>query len=374
MVVIYKGLQDVVVAESKICFIDGKLGRLVYRGYSITDIVTQSNFEEIAYLVWHGSLPNKNQFNEFLTNFKESVEFPDYLQKFLLTVPRYANAMDVLRSAISYASHFDSTIHDSSPHSLIKKSYRITNLFNSIIPNWYRVKRGEEYILPDKNLTFSHNFLYQLFGKKEIPQEHIKALDVALILHIDHGFNASTFSARVTSSTLSDIYSAVVSAIGTLKGPLHGGANEQVMKMLTEIGEPSNAEKYLRNAFDKKQKIPGFGHRVYKTYDPRAMILKEFATKLGANHPDKKYLDIIDILVKIMTTEKNLYPNVDLYSGLVYHYIGIKQELFTPIFALARIVGWTAHIMEQLADNKIIRPLEDYVGPQDLKYIPIEKR
>ncbi len=375
--VVYKGLEDVVVAESRICLVDGKLGRLVYRGYDITDLAANSNFEETAYLVWHGRLPKKDEYMKFISEFRESVEFPEYLQKFLSSVPRYANNMDVLRSAISYASHFDSTASDNTPSSLIKKSYRLANLFNSIIPNWYNIKRGEEYTQPDKNLSYTHNFLYQLTGKRDISQDFLKAFDVALILHIDHSFNASTFAARQTVSTLSDIYSAVVSAIGTLKGPLHGGANEQVIKMIFEIKEPENAPAYLKTAFENKKKLPGFGHRVYKTYDPRAKILKEYAMKLGQNHPDKKFLEIAKIVEETMIAEKaekKIFPNVDFYSALVYHFMGIRSELFTPIFALARIVGWTAHIIEQLSDNKLIRPLDDYVGPTNLNYIPIEQR
>lgn len=375
--VIYKGLEDVVVAESRICFIDGKLGRLLYRGYDIADLAANSTFEETAYLLWHEKLPTKSEYNRFINEFKESIEFPDYLQKFLSSVPRYANNMDVLRSAISYASHFDSTLQDNTPSSLIKKSYRLANLFNTIIPNWYRIKRGEEYVMPDKELSFTHNFLYQLSGSKNVSSDFIKALDVALILHMDHSFNASTFAARQTVSTLSDIYSAVVSAIGTLKGPLHGGANEQVIKMLFEIKEPENTRNYLKSAFERKQKIPGFGHRVYKAYDPRAKILKEYATKLGQNHPDKKLLEIAKIIEETMIAEKaekKIFPNVDFYSALVYHFMNIRAELFTPIFALSRIVGWTTHIIEQLSDNKLIRPLDEYVGPTDLKYIPIENR
>lgn len=375
--VVYKGLEDVVVAESKICLVDGKLGRLVYRGYDVTDLSANSNFEETAYLLWHGRMPKKDEYVQFISEFKESIEFPDYLQNFLLSVPRYANNMDVLRSAISYASHFDSTLSDNTPASLIKKSYRLANLFNAIIPNWYRIKRGEEYIMPDRNLSYTHNFLYQLSGNKDISKDFLKAFDVSLILHIDHSLNASTFAGRQTVSTLSDIYSAVVSAIGTLKGPLHGGANEQVIKMIFEIKEPENARKYLQTAFENKRKLPGFGHRVYKAYDPRAKVLKEYAIKLGQNHPDKRFLEIANIAEETMIAEKaekKIYPNVDFYSAFVYHFMGIRPELFTPIFALSRIVGWTAHVIEQLSDNKLIRPLDDYVGPTDLKYVPIDQR
>ncbi len=372
--VIYKGLKNVVVDQSSISHTDGKRGHLCYRGYDINDLVEHSNFEEVSFLIWHGRLPTRSEYEKYVAEFKAEIGLPDYIQKLLLIIPRYANSMEVLRTTISYASHFDGTVFDNTPSSLIKKSYRLANLINTIIPNWYRIKRGEEYVLPDKDLSYAHNFLYQLSKNKEIPSQILKIFDSALVLHIDHGFNASTFSARQTISTSSDIYSAVVSAIGTLKGTLHGGAGEQVIKMLFEIKEVSNTKKFLHESFAKKVKIPGFGHRVYKTYDPRAKIMKDYAIQLSHNHPEKNFLDIAQVIEKTMIEEKNLYPNVDFYSSLVYYYIGLRPELFTSIFALARIAGWTAHIIEQLSNNKIIRPLEDYVGPPHQKYIPIEQR
>ncbi|MFN7181061.1 MAG: citrate/2-methylcitrate synthase [Planctomycetota bacterium] len=371
---IHKGLENIVADQTAISFVDGKNGCMYYRGYNIEELVEYSNFEECAFLIWHGKLPTPSEYEKFMLEFKEGVEFPEYIQKLLLIIPRYANNMDVLRTAISYASHFDSTIYDNTPHSLLRKAYKLANLFNTIIPNWYRIKRGEEYVLPDKQLSYSQNFLYQLSNTREISPLINKVLEIALILHLDHGFNASTFSARVSVSTCSDIYSAIASAIGTLKGNLHGGAGEQVIKMLFEIREPDNAKKFLDECFAKKIRIPGFGHRVYKIQDPRAKILKNYAIQLGQNHPEKSFIEIAEIVEKIMVEEKKIYPNVDFYSSIVYYYMGIRPELFTPVFALGRIVGWTAHIIEQLSNNKLIRPLENYIGPSNLHYIPIDKR
>jgi len=372
------GLEDVVAGTSSVCLVDGIEGRLLYRGYDITDLAENSTFAETAFLLWYEHLPLKKEYDAYLKVCKEATELPYQVSMLLRLFPRTATPMEVLRTAISSLGHYDpdsgNTTHDAS----LRKAIRLTNRIGSIVTAHERLRNGNEPILPIPGKTVAYNFLYTLFGKEPEPLFE-KIFDVCLILHADHEWNASTFAARVTAATMSDMYSSVTSAIGALKGPLHGGANEAVMKMLLDIGEPSKAEAWVTNALKNKVKISGFGHRVYKTEDPRATVLRKYAEQLGKHTGQSKWYEISRIVEKVMFDHmqkegKKIYPNVDFYSASVYHCMNIPLELFTPIFAMSRITGWTAHIMEQWANNRLIRPRAEYTGPLRLSYTPIDKR
>ena len=372
------GLEDVVAGQSSVCLVDGVEGRLLYRGYDIQDLAENSTFAETAFLLWYEKLPTKKEFDAYLKVCKEATELPYQVNMLLRLFPRTATPMEVLRTAISSLGHYDpdsgNTTHDAS----LRKAIRLTNRIGSIVTAHERLRNGSEPILPIPGKSVAYNFLYTLFGKEPEPLFE-KIFDVCLILHADHEWNASTFAARVTAATMSDMYSSVTSAIGALKGPLHGGANEAVMKMLLEIGDVSKAEAWVGNALKNKVKISGFGHRVYKTEDPRATVLRKYAEQLGKHTGQSKWYEISRVVEKTMFDHmqkegKKIYPNVDFYSASVYHCMGVPQELFTPIFAMSRITGWTAHIMEQWANNRLIRPRAEYTGPLRLSYTPIEKR
>jgi len=368
-----EGLEDIVAATSSICFIDGVQGRLIYRGYDIRDLARYSTFEETVYLLWNGVLPSRAQLDEISSQLIENRAIPDSLYAILRSAPKSAHPMSILRSGVSHLALTDPDAEDSSFEANKRKSLRLVAKIPTIIAAFHRYRKGLTPIAPSASLRHAGNFLSMLSGSRPEKRDE-RIFDICLILHADHEFNASTFAARVTAATLSDIYSAVTSAIGALKGPLHGGANEQVMKMLLAIGEPSRAESHVRAELGAKRKIPGFGHRVYKTEDPRATILREIAHELGQRSGDLRWFEISKRIEKIMKEEKQLYPNVDFYSASVYYQLGIPIDLFTPIFALSRISGWTAHILEQYAHNRLIRPLSEYTGPLDLEYVPIEKR
>ena len=372
------GLEDVVAGTSSICLVDGVEGRLLYRGYDIIDLAAQSSFAEVAYMLWHGRLPGKKDFEQFLRDFRGAIELPDEIGAVLRLCPTHALPMEVLRTAVSSLGHYDpegdSTAHDAN----LRKALRLTARAGTIITAYHRIRNGMDPIKPVPGKSVAFNFLYTLFGKDPEPILE-KILDVCLILHADHELNASTFSARVTAATLSDLYSAVTSAIGTLKGPLHGGANEKVMQMLNEIGEVSNADAWTRDALTRKVKIPGFGHRVYRTEDPRATVLRKHSEELAKHAGQTKWFEMSLVVEKVMLeyaekAGKKIYPNVDFYSASVYHCMDIPTDLFTPIFALSRMVGWTAHVLEQWDNNRLIRPRAEYTGPHRLPYVAIEQR
>ena len=363
-----KGLEDVVAGTSSITFIDGVNGRLLYRGYDINDLAEHSNFEETAYLLWQDGLPTEPQLENFSRNLYSKRAIPKEIISILKTLPRNADAMDALRVCVAALGIFDDPMY-----SQREKAMSIAAKMGTIVAAIHRHKHDLNPIAPKSGLRYSSNFLYMLTGK-ESSDSNAKLMDVLFILHADHELNASTFAARVIASTLSDIYSAVTGAVGALKGPLHGGANEKVVEMTAEIGTTSEVDKYVTNKLENKQKIMGFGHRVYKTMDPRAKILKEIAKTFVTSEEEKEDFQILHRVEDIMRKEKDLYPNVDLYSGLALHHLGIPTYLFTPVFAIGRGPGWLAHVLEQYGDNRIIRPRAEYNGSQGSHYIPIENR
>jgi citrate synthase len=368
-----KGLRDIVVAESSICLIDGKAGRLSYRGYDIHDLAQQSTFEEVAYLLWFGQLPDRLQLGHSSHDMATSRRLPEAIRATIQSLPFSTNAMDVLRTAVSLMGHYDEEVGDTTPEANMHKCNRLTGEIASAIAAYQRIRQRLPIVAPREDFDHATNFLYMLTGEEPDPIS-ARALDMYLVLLAEHSFNASTFAARVTAATLSDLHSAITSAVGTLKGPLHGGANEAAMHTILQIGDPSRTRDYVHRALEAKQRFMGFGHAVYKTMDPRATELKAMARELSEAKGDTRYYEITEELEQIVLAEKGLYPNVDLYSATVLYQVGIPIDLFTPLFAVARIVGWTAHVLEQWADNRLIRPDADYVGPLDLTYIPLDQR
>jgi len=372
---IKKGLEDVYVKETEITYIDGELGRLYYRGYSIYDLAEFSNFEETSYLILYGKLPNVYEYENFVKSLRESRGISDRVKEFLKGVKKNAYPMDVLRTAVSIMGLEENT------HTYSVSEQSIINLiskFPTIISYYIRLRRDLEPVEPDTSLSHAANFLYMVNGTKPSEEEY-RAMDVAMILHIDHEMNASTFASLVVASTLSDIYSAIIAGISALKGPLHGGANYEALKMFREIGDVENVEKYILNRLANKQRIMGFGHRVYKTYDPRARILKAYA-KLLAEKKGGEIRRLYEIAEKVEEIgikylgSKGIYPNVDFYSSIVFYALGFEPEFFPTVFASARVTGWIAHILEYVKDNKIIRPKAYYKGEIGRKYIPLDSR
>lgn len=367
------GLEDIVAATSQICFIDGKKGRLVYRGYDIHDLVNGgATFEEVIFLLWYGKLPTRRELNDFNKRLAQHRRLPREVVAHLYTIPTSAPPMEALRSAVSELALYDND-ERMTTEAHFEKAFKLMSQVATIVAFDERIRNEKDLIQPDPSLSFAANFLYMLTGK--LPDAETERLfDICLILHADHELNASTFTARVIAATLSDMYSAIVGAIGALKGPLHGGANEQVMRMLLDIGDPSRAEGYVRKLLSEKKKIMGFGHRVYKTEDPRATHLRKMSEQLGYRTGNLKWYEMSRRIEALVLQEKGLYPNVDFYSASVYHLMGISIDLFTPIFAVSRTAGWIAHILEQYANNRLIRPTAEYIGPLDEKYIPIDER
>lgn len=367
------GLEGVVATKSEICFIDGEVGRLVYRGYEIGDLVENTTFEEVAFLLWEGRLPNKTELEQLHKDLASSTELPSHVEAVINAMPKSALPMDVLRTAASALGPGDPDLASNDPAANRRKAIRLTAQFPSIVCDYHRHRTGQPLIKPDKNLSIAGNFLYMLFGKK--PHETlVRVMDAALVLHAEHGMNASTFAARVIAATMSDMHAAVAGAIAALKGPLHGGANQDVMELLLECGDADTAEKKVRETLAAGGKIPGFGHRVYKTVDPRATFLRKMSKQLGQDAGNTKWYEMSERLIPVVKSTKNKDPNVDFFSASAYYTMGIPLDLFTPIFAVARIAGWTAHIMEQHRNNRIIRPTDEYTGPQGLKVVPVEKR
>jgi citrate synthase len=369
------GLEDVVVSTSDICFIDGREGRLVYRGFDVNDLVEHSSFEEVVYLLWHGGLPSRKEWAAHLKALSATAnrQLPPKFVAMLRALPRKTTPMEVLRTGVSALSAFDPDAADNSREATARKAIRITAKMPTLVAAWERIRRGKPLVAPNPKLSLAANFLYMLSGKKPTPLE-VKTFHVALILHADHEFNASTFAARVTAATMSDLHSAITAAIGALKGPLHGGANEQVMLMVEQIRTPERADAWIRKALADKARVMGFGHRVYRVEDPRAKHLRRLATELGRQMGNTSYVEILDTVARVVIEDKHIYPNVDLYSGAAYKSMGIPTDQFTPIFAISRVAGWAAHVMEQHANNRLIRPRADYTGPTHATYVPIDRR
>lgn len=367
------GLEGVVAAESELSCIDGKKGILEYRGYDIHDLAKYSNYEEVVYLLWYGKLPTEKELKDFKTELAERRDLPDELITLLYEIPKSAHPMVVLRTAVSFMGSFEDDPWDLDDEKNLERSKDMTAKIPTVVAYFDRIRNSREIVYPDKKLSHAGNFLYMLRGEKPAEIEE-RALDIDLILHAEHTMNASTFTARVCASTLSDMYSGIVAAIGALMGPLHGGASQRVMEMLMEIESPERVEEYVKRELESGRRIMGFGHRVYKTVDPRAEELRELAKSLSEHTGERKWFEISEKLREVVWREKGLNPNVDFYAATVYANLNIPVDMFVCIFAMARIAGWTAHMMEQYRDNRLIRPLQKYVGAKNLKYIPIEKR
>jgi citrate synthase len=367
------GLEDVVVGPSSVCDVNGKTGQLIYRGYDIRDLVEHTSFEEVVYLLWHEDLPTRSQLEELTRELQGNRSLPQPVSDLVKGVPKGAPPMDVLRTAVSMLGIYDPDGRDNSIEATQRKAVRLTAQIPTIIATLHRSREGQPVVDPDPSLTTAENLLYMMRGER--PDEYMaRTMDVALNLHADHEFNASTFAARVTIATLSDIYDAITSAIGTLSGPLHGGANEQVMRMLLQVGTEEAADQWIKDALARRARIMGFGHRVYKTDDPRAVVLKEMSRELGERTGQPQWFRISERIQRVMLEEKGLYANVDFYSASAYYVMGIPIDLYTPIFAASRISGWSAHVLEQLGNNRLIRPRSDYVGPRDKQVVPIDQR
>lgn len=370
------GLEDVVATSSAICFIDGGRGVLSYCGYDIHELAPAVTFEETCYLLWHRRLPTRAELGELQSHLAAARALPEPILRLMRSLPP-ADGMDALRTVVSALAHYDPEVADDSPSAQYRKAVRLTAQAGSIVATWGRLQAGGGPVQPDPAMGHAASVLYMLTGARPGATE-VRALDVALTLHADHELNASTFAARVAAATLTDIYSAVVAAIGALKGPLHGGANAAVMKMLLELGEDAGAERieqYIRGKLARKEKIPGFGHRVYRTEDPRATHLRKMSQELGRRAGRPAWFDISQRIESLVKSEKQLNPNVDFYSASVYYTLGIPIDLYTPIFAASRMSGWTAHILEQYGNNRLIRPRAEYTGPAyPRRVVPLDQR
>ena len=371
------GLRGVVAASSSVGDVNGEKGELIYQGLNIHDLATKSTFEEVVFLLWNGRLPKRAELDELRKNLTASYALPwqiiELIKGMYARVPADAEPMDALRTVVSALALFDEESRDLSREATIRIATRLTARFPTIVAAMDRARKDLDPVNPKPNLNIATNFLYMLKG--EMPDEfdgHV--MDVALILQADHELNASTFTARVVAATLADMYSAVTAALGALSGPLHGGANTAVMKMLLEIGSLDRVESFVREALANKRKIMGWGHAVYRTDDPRATHLRKLSKEMGERKGDTKWYDMTAKVEEVMKREKGLLPNVDAYSASTYYMMGIPLDLYTPIFAISRISGWTAHILEQYANNKLIRPRAEYIGPRNVPYVPIDER
>lgn len=367
------GLEGVVVAQTKLSSVRGDVGRLIYCGYDIDELAGKATFEEVVYLLYHLRLPNQVELDELKAKLAGYRELPAPVVELIKGLDKHARPMHAIRSAVSALGCFDPTADDNDLDSAREKSLSLIAKIPVITAYFHRSRQGKELLASDPSLSEAANFLYLVDGEKP-SKEKADTIDMCYVLHADHGFNASTFSARVTIATLSDMYSAITSAIGTLKGPLHGGANEGVIKMLKEIGSLDKVDAYVEDALANKRKIMGIGHRVYKVLDPRAPHLKRMAKKLTAGLGETKWIEMSERIAEMMLERKNLNANVDFYSATVYYSLGIPTDLFTPLFAIARTAGWTAQVLEQLAENRLIRPRAKYIGAEGLTYTPIEER
>jgi len=373
------GLEDVVAGESAICFLDGDRGVLAYQGYDIHDLANAergASFEEVCYLLWHGRLPTRAELGDLQTQLAAARILPEPIIRAMRSLPK-VDGMDALRTLTSILGHYDPDGTVNTPQANYRKAVRLTGQLGSLVATWGRMAAGGGPIDPDPALNHAANFLYMLTGQRPSAMA-TRAFDVSLILHADHELNASTFAARVSAATLTDIHSTIVGAIGALKGPLHGGANAEVMKMLLDIGKDAGvdkAEEYVRAKLARKEKISGFGHRVYRTEDPRATHLRRFSKMLGEKAGQPQWFAMSQRIEALVTAEKKLYPNVDFYSASAFYSMGIPIDLYTPIFAVSRISGWTAHVLEQYANNRLIRPRTDYIGPPyPQQFLPLDQR
>ena len=368
-----RGLEGVVANESAICYVFGQEGRLIYRGYDIHDLADNSTFEETAFLLLKGDLPTRDQLKEFVGQVKAAQKVDKVVQGVIKDAPLGANPMNVLRTAVSAAVFGDPDRTDNSAAGEYRKAVRLIAQLPTMVAMFHRLRNGQKPLAPRRGLSLAANFLYMTSGA--VPESDVEhALDVALILHADHELNASTFAARVIAATLADMHGAVTGAIAGLAGPLHGGANTEVMKMLLDIKTPERAEAWIREALGRKQKIMGFGHRVYRTEDPRAAHLRRMSEELGRKAGQAHWFAMQRTIEDVMKREKGLYCNVDFYSASTYYVMGIPLDLYTPIFAVSRVSGWCAHVLEQHADNRLIRPRAEYVGAMDRKWMPLRKR
>ena len=370
------GLEDVVAATSAICYLDGERGVLAYFGYDIHDLARGATFEEVCYLLWHGRLPNRAELGDLQSQLAASRPLGEPILRFMKQLPS-SDGMDALRTLTSVLGHFDAEASDNSQPANYRKAVRLTGQLASLVATYGRLQAGGGPIQPDPALGHAANFLYMLTGTRPSALS-TRAFDIALVLHADHELNASTFAARVAAATLTDLHSAIVGAIGALKGPLHGGANADVMRLLIDIGQDASAERIdeaIRGKLSRKVKIPGFGHRVYRTEDPRATHLRRMSEELGKRAGNTRWFEMSRRIEQLVTAEKKLYPNVDFYSASTYYTLGIPIDLFTPIFAVSRVSGWTAHCLEQYANNRLIRPRTDYIGPAyPQRFVGLEQR
>ena len=370
---IKKGLLGIVVDETTVSQVVPDINSLTYRGYAVQDLCEKCNFEEVAYLVLNGELPNKRQLKSFIKEERQDRKLSKEILSDIRKMPKKAHPMDVARTAVSLMALEDNETKDNTPKANMRKAIRIFSKTPIALAAFFRARKGKKMISPKKNLSFSENFFYMCFGK--VPsKEIVKAFDVSLILYAEHSFNVSTFTARTITSSLSDIHGAITGAIASLKGPLHGGANEEVMHMMNKIKKPNNAFKWINKALKNKDVVMGFGHRVYKKGDSRVPTMEKYFRKVATIKKDKKFIKIYDIVKEVMIDKKNIHPNVDYPTGPTYHLMGFDTDFFTPIFVISRITGWSAHIMEQHAANKLIRPLSKYSGAKHRKVMLLNQR
>lgn len=367
------GLRGVAAATSSISDVNGEKGELIYQGYNIHDLAKHSTFEEVIFLLWNKRLPTAAELSELERSLRSAYQIPDQTIDLMRRFPREADPIDVLRTTVSALEFYDPQARDISRETSVKTAIKLTGQFPTLVAAADRIRRGLDPVPPSGSLNIATNFLYMLRGEMPSDRE-ARIFDVCMVLHADHELNASTFTARVVAGTLADMYACVTAAIGALSGPLHGGANTAVMKTLLEIGEVENVEPYVKKALAEKRKIMGFGHAVYRTEDPRATHLRQFSREMGESGGNSKWYEISRKVEEVIMNEKGLFPNVDFFSASTYYMMGIPLDLYTPIFAVSRISGWTGHILEQYADNKLIRPRAEYIGPRDIAYVPIDKR
>jgi 2-methylcitrate synthase len=370
---IHHGLDGVVVDTTAISKVMPEINSLVYRGYPVQELAEHCSFEEVAWLIWHGELPDAKQLADFQTYGRSQRALSPDLVATIQRCPRAAHPMDVVRTAVSFLGSEDPDLSKVDPETNLCRAINMLAKIPTIIAAFYRHRKGQEFVPPRSDLGFAANFFHMVFGKVPAP-EILKAFEVSLILYAEHGFNASTFTARVIVSSMADIYCGVVGGIASLKGPLHGGANEAVMHMLQEVGEPARAKEWMLAALREKRRVMGFGHRVYKHGDSRVPTMKKFARQVAAFTGQAKWLEISDILEATMMEQKGIHPNLDFPSGPAYYMMGFDIDMFTPFFVMARVTGWTAHIMEQQANNRLIRPLSKYAGPGERRVVPLGRR
>lgn len=368
-----RGLEGVIAAETRVGYVDGENGKLYYAGYDINDLAGKASYEEVVHLLWNNELPKKKDLDSLRAELMGEMNLPDPLLQWFKRVPREVHPMVLLRSAVSDLAIFDPEARDNSAEANRRKAARLVAGIPTIIASFHRIRNRKELIEPDPKRGLATNFLRMFLGR-EIDTDEAEAIELMFVLHADHGFNASTFAARVTASTLADMYAAITTAIGTLSGPLHGGANQRVMEMLSDIGSPSEVDEYIEGMLVRKERIMGFGHRVYKVEDPRARHLRKVSARLCERNRVCNYYRMSELIEKKVRKQKKIYPNVDFYSATVQHALGIPVEYYTTLFAASRIAGWSAHVLEQHADNRLMRPRSQYTGSFKRKFVPMAKR